>query len=106
MLAEASYAVIWAAQVAPTVIDPSGGATHAYGFGWDIDHLGAHPIVRHAGGDLGYQSFILLAPDDATAVVTMGNRLDTFTEPFYTVDIGTTVVKLLLGDEHDVGERG
>jgi CubicO group peptidase (beta-lactamase class C family) len=99
ILAESSYEVLWAAQVDTGWIEFGSPKSSSYGCGWSINEIEGHPIFSHGGGELGYQSFILLAPEDAIAVVTMGNRRDTFTEPFYAKDIASVVTKLLLGIE-------
>lgn len=96
ILDSSSYALAWGAHVAPEWIDPAGPATRSYGFGWFIEPMDEHMVVRHGGAELGYGSHIVLAPDDGLGVVIMGNRFDTFSEPFYPRELGTAVLQLLL----------
>lgn len=43
------------------------------GIAWFITDLQKHRLVMHDGGDVGFQSRLLLAPDDSVAVIAMTN---------------------------------
>jgi CubicO group peptidase (beta-lactamase class C family) len=45
-----------------------------YGLGWCVGDRAGHRVVGHGGMDVGFQSEILVAPDDGLAVVYMANR--------------------------------
>jgi CubicO group peptidase (beta-lactamase class C family) len=49
-----------------------GTSTH-YGYGWVVDHLGNHPYVWHNGGTFGFHAVNATFPDDAEAIVILGN---------------------------------
>ena len=52
------------------------GEEHPYGFGWRIGkHLG-HRRVSHAGGWVGFDTFIGRYPDDRFSVIVLSNRSD------------------------------
>lgn len=68
------------------------------GMGWFVSELLGHPIVHAYGGERGYQSDIMLAPDDNLAVIALGNGLGH--EFVYTADATTDVMGMLL----DAGE--
>jgi len=43
------------------------------GISWFTDNLQGHRLVMHSGGDVGFESLLLLAPDDGVAVISMSN---------------------------------
>src|SRR6266513_4165026 len=43
------------------------------GISWFTTDKQGHRFVLHSGGDLGFESLVMLAPDDAVAVVAMSN---------------------------------
>jgi CubicO group peptidase (beta-lactamase class C family) len=43
------------------------------GISWFTKDLQGHRLVMHDGGDIGFQSRLLLAPDDSVAVIAMAN---------------------------------
>lgn len=45
-----------------------------YGLGWCVGDRAGHRVVDHGGMDVGFQSEIVMAPDDGLAVVLMVNR--------------------------------
>ena len=64
------------------------------GMGWFVSELLGHSIVHTYGGERGYQSDIMLAPNDNLAVIAMGNGLGG--DSVYTVDTTTDVMGMLL----------
>ena len=65
------------------------------GIGWFIREVQGHRIVAHSGGDTGFNSFLVLAPDDGLAVVAMSNY-----EPSadcFVCDVSGEAMKLMLG---------
>lgn len=43
------------------------------GMSWFLTDLQGHRLVLHSGGDVGFESLLILAPDDSVAVVAMMN---------------------------------
>ncbi|MCE7985204.1 MAG: class A beta-lactamase-related serine hydrolase [Caldilinea sp. CFX5] len=77
-----------------------GDTIQYYGYGWFKGDLGEHYVINNAGAGFGFRSYMGYAPDDGVAVVVMGNyTTDSATEPFYTLDSGVAVMKMLLGIE-------
>jgi len=71
------------------------------GLGWFVYKYRGHRFVGHAGADIGFNTFLLLAPDERSGVVVMGNLypgqenyLPTGT--FYTANIARDVMDLIL----------
>jgi CubicO group peptidase (beta-lactamase class C family) len=71
-----------------------------YGLGWVLGAAAGHRLVGHPGGLDGYNSQILLAPDDGLAVIAMDNWLDLAAVPAFPASMAATdVLYLLLGIE-------
>jgi CubicO group peptidase (beta-lactamase class C family) len=64
-----------------------------YGLGWCVGDRAGHRVVDHGGMDVGFQSEILVAPDDGLAVVVMTNR------DYGVWDLGPQVMQWLLEAE-------
>ena len=92
ILKASTYDVMWKPSV------PVGGRSLSkVGIGWFIQTVQGHRIVAHSGGDVGFTSFLVLAPDDGIAVVGMSNH-----EPdseCLVCDLSGTAIKLMLGLE-------
>ena len=43
------------------------------GISWFTTDLQGHHLVLHSGGDVGFESLLILAPDDSVAVIAMSN---------------------------------
>jgi len=72
----------------------------AYGLGWVLGEADGHRLVGHPGGIDGYNSQILLAPDDGLAVIAMDNWLDLAAIPAFPASFAATdVMYALLGIE-------
>ena len=64
------------------------------GMAWFIADLQGHRLVLHSGGDTGFESRLLLAPDDAVAVIGMTNsQLGTH----YLQQFTNAALKIMLG---------
>jgi CubicO group peptidase (beta-lactamase class C family) len=101
ILADSTYDEIWKVQVDPALPPPQsfGYGFGTYSFGWNIQQIGEHPIVTHAGGELGFCSYITLAVKDAIGVVAMANRLDSLSGPKLAGEMATVTMNQLLGVE-------
>jgi CubicO group peptidase (beta-lactamase class C family) len=56
-----------------TGVKLSSGNTHPYGFGWDLDTVNGHKIVRHGGSLPGFRAMLARFPDDKITVVVLTN---------------------------------
>jgi D-alanyl-D-alanine carboxypeptidase len=56
-----------------TGVKLNSGKTHPYGFGWDLDTINGHKIVRHGGSLPGFRAMLARFPDDKITVVVLTN---------------------------------
>jgi CubicO group peptidase (beta-lactamase class C family) len=70
------------------------GATHRYGFGWELDTIEGHRLVRHGGTLSGFRSELARFVDDKLTVIVLTNGADAQPHPialgvagFYIPDI-------------------
>lgn len=49
------------------------GASHGYGFGWEISSIDGHRVVWHAGGWTGFSAQISRLPEDRLTVIVLTN---------------------------------
>lgn len=49
------------------------GADRYIGLSWFISRYDGKTVISHSGGDTGYRSYLLMIPEDTTAIITMGN---------------------------------
>jgi CubicO group peptidase (beta-lactamase class C family) len=67
------------------------------GISWFTTESGGHHFVLHSGGDVGFESLVVLAPDDSIAVVAMSNLADS--DEDYVEEFVNQAVKIMLGVE-------
>jgi len=75
-----------AKEMAPALVPiklADGSATHAapdkpvaYGYGWFLDPLGAHPRMWHSGTTMGFRTAIERLTEDGVTVIVLSNRSD------------------------------
>jgi CubicO group peptidase (beta-lactamase class C family) len=65
------------------------------GISWFTTEKQGHRLVLHSGGDVGFQSLIMLAPDDGVAVITMSNFAAT--DKDYVQDFNSAAMHIMLG---------
>jgi CubicO group peptidase (beta-lactamase class C family) len=76
---------------------PDGRGTH-YGFGWEVNKLGHHDVIEHAGGIRGFAAYEAHVPDAGIYVVVLSNTDDlavplrTLVANLIRVALGETVV--------------
>ena len=75
------------------VADAFGGMK--VGVSWFMKESGGHRFVLHAGGDVGFTSLLVLAPDDSIAVIGMSNFASD-KEP-YVNEFVNLAVRIMLG---------
>jgi CubicO group peptidase (beta-lactamase class C family) len=70
------------------------------GISWFTAEQQGHRLVLHSGGDVGFESLVMLAPDDGVAVVTMTN----FASPDrnYLEDFTSGAMRIVLGLKEQV----
>lgn len=64
------------------------------GIAWFVGDVQGHRLVMHDGGDVGFESRLLLAPDDSVAVVAMSNYAATEKDYFH--ELATEALKIML----------
>ena len=72
VLPASAYNELWKPS-APVDVDSSGSPTRQTGLGWFLTSSDGHRLVDHRGADIGFRSYILLAPDDGFGVVVLAN---------------------------------
>lgn len=64
------------------------------GIAWFVGDVQGHRLVMHDGGDVGFESRLLLAPDDSVAVVAMSNYAATEKDYFH--ELASEALKIML----------
>lgn len=85
----ADYITMWTPEISTAMPSPW---EKQLGLGWFLGGSPGHRLVGHAGGDTGFGSEVILAPDDGAAVVVMINR------DYPVEEIGYQVMRWLLED--------
>src|SRR5438552_6505854 len=67
------------------------------GISWFTTEKQGHRLVLHSGGDVGFESLVMLAPDDALAVVAMSNFAAN--DKTYLNDFVNAALRIMLGLE-------
>lgn len=73
ILKTSSYDAMWKPYANVGEISPLVPSDMKIGLSWFLREENGHRLVNHGGGDLGFHSFLLLAPDDSISVVAMSN---------------------------------
>jgi CubicO group peptidase (beta-lactamase class C family) len=56
-----------------TGVKLNSGKLHPYGFGWDLDNINGHKIVRHGGSLPGFRAMLARFVDDKITIVVLTN---------------------------------
>jgi hypothetical protein len=64
------------------------------GIAWFMADLQGHRLVMHDGGDVGFESRLILAPDDSVALIAMSNYAAT--DKDYLQELGSEALKIML----------
>jgi D-alanyl-D-alanine carboxypeptidase len=56
-----------------TPVKLNDGKSHPYGFGWELDAVGGHKVVRHGGSLPGFRAALLRFVDDKLTVAVLTN---------------------------------
>jgi CubicO group peptidase (beta-lactamase class C family) len=73
---------------------PDGRGTH-YGFGWEVNKMGGHNMIEHAGGIRGFSGYEASVPDAGLYVVILANT-DELTVPLR--NVVHNLLKIELGE--------
>lgn len=84
----AAYDAMWSPEIATNLPSPW---EKNLGLGWFLGVNDGHRLVGHAGGDTGYASEFILAPDDSLSILVMVNR------EFMVEDFAFMIMQWLLG---------
>jgi CubicO group peptidase (beta-lactamase class C family) len=90
ILKATSYDLLWTPQA-----DVEAG--RKAGLGWFLTERNGHQLLTHLGGDVGFNSLIVLAPDDSISIVAMSNYSPN--ENHYVRDIVFAAIDLLLSEK-------
>ncbi|MHC4384074.1 MAG: serine hydrolase domain-containing protein [Planctomycetota bacterium] len=93
ILDEASYELLWAPAV------QIGANTHV-GLSWFLGEYHGRKIIDHAGGDLGFRSYVTLLPDEDVGIVLASNYSQTPTRA-----LRNGILDILFGTEPQIPRR-
>lgn len=101
ILKSSSYDEMWKLPVEAAEADKQFPIFGKMGGGWFRWNYKGHQIVGHGGAELGFNSFIALAPNDSVGVIVLGNLYPAKvnyspTGTYYTADISKAVMDLML----------
>lgn len=101
ILKSSSYDEMWKLPVEPAEAGKEFPIFGKMGGGWFRWNYKGHQIVGHGGAELGFNSFIALAPSDSLGVIVLGNLYPAKinyspTGTYYTADIAKVVMNLML----------
>ena len=99
ILNAATYDEMWTAQAATGYDEWAGPMLTDYGLGWWLGDVADHRTIGGHGADPGFQSALILLPDDDAAVIVMVNLWDPAAGALPAFDIGQAVTEFLLGVE-------
>jgi CubicO group peptidase (beta-lactamase class C family) len=93
ILDTSSYELLWE----PTVmVGVRNGRRVRLGLSWFLSRFSGQPTVYHGGGDIGYRTNFVMAPDAGVAVIVLSN----YWGPESTVeDVTRLALELVLGPE-------
>jgi len=96
ILKTSSYDALWKPYADVGNISPLVPSDMKIGLSWFLGRHKGHQLVTHGGGDLGFHSFLLLAPDDSISIVAMSNfSSDT---GIHVYDIATAAINMMLDE--------
>ncbi len=96
ILKASSYDVLWKPYADVGEISPLVPSDMKIGLGWFLRQHNGHRLVNHGGGDVGFHSFLLLAPDDSISVVAMSNFSSN--TGIHVYDIADAAINMLLSE--------
>ena len=90
ILKASSYDLLWKVQM-------DAGRRGGIGLSWFLTKRNEHWIVYHGGSDVGFNSYIVLAPDNSISIVAMSNFLPEKTG--YASSIVNTAIDMMLAEK-------
>jgi CubicO group peptidase (beta-lactamase class C family) len=96
ILKASSYDVLWKSYADVGEISPLVPSDMKIGLSWFLRQHNGHRLVNHGGGDRGFHSFLLLAPDDSISVVAMSNYSSN--TGIHVYDIADAAINMMLSE--------
>lgn len=90
ILKPSSYDLLWKAQM-------DAGRRGQVGLSWFLTKRNDHRVIYHGGSDVGFNSYLILAPDDSISIVAMSNFLPDKTG--YASSIANTAIDMMLSEK-------
>ena len=90
ILKASSYDLLWKAQM-------DAGRRGQVGLSWFLTKRKGHLVVYHGGADVGFNSYLIVAPDDSISIVAMSNFLPDKTG--YASSIVNTAIDMMLSEK-------
>ena len=96
ILKRSTYDVMWKPSADVGQISPLVPSDMKIGLSWFLREEKGHRFVSHGGGDVGFHSFLLLAPDDSISVVAMSNFSSN--TGIHVYDVADAALKMMLNE--------
>lgn len=87
---------MWTPQVATGMDQYLGSMMYDYGLGWWLGEVAGHRTVGGHGADAGFQTALILLPDDAAAVIALVNLYDPVNGDTPAFDLGLATTEKLV----------
>jgi CubicO group peptidase (beta-lactamase class C family) len=101
IISAAAYDEMWTPVSETGWAEWFGPAWTDYGLGWLMGEDGGHMIYNHTGANSGYQSHLLVVPDENLAIVALVNVFDREEGSFHAYALADEAMKILLGIESE-----
>ena len=99
ILPESIYDEMWSPYVASPWEEWFGPLMANYGLGWWVGEMAGGPAIGGYGADPGFQSHLVLLPEEQIAIVALVNLFDPEEEAFLAFETGNAVMELMLDIE-------
>ncbi len=96
ILKASSYDLLWKPYAEVGEISSLVPSDMKIGLSWFLRQDKGHRLVSHGGGDVGFHSFLLLAPDDSIGVVAMSNYSSNI--GYHVYDISAAAMNMMLSE--------
>jgi CubicO group peptidase (beta-lactamase class C family) len=96
ILKRSSYDVLWKPYADVGEISSLVPSDMKIGLSWFLGQHKGHRLINHGGGDVGFHSYMVLAPDDSISVIAMSNFSSN--TGFHVYDIATAAINMMLNE--------
>jgi CubicO group peptidase (beta-lactamase class C family) len=93
-----AYETMWESYVASPWSELFGPLLTYYGMGWWVGEATGEPTVGAYGADPGFQSHLVILPEQNMAIVDMVNVYDPDTGQFHAFNMGNMIMDMLMND--------